>query len=116
MNVYKMKKSELEELQPFRDANKFDYLVILPTRRLHDSGYRQLQILFCNKNDEIVAKSDTGTDVINYFGYKNLSIDVLANGCFRVFSTRRNITIPTFIGSSLIFDDLFNDESKDNNG
>lgn len=113
IDIYKMTKSELEKIQPFRNADKFDYLVILPTRRLHDSGYRQLQILFCNKNNEIVAKSDTGTDAINYFGYKHLSIDVLANGCFRVFSTRRNITIPTFIGSSLIFDNLF--ESEDNN-
>ena len=111
-----MKKSELEKLKPFRNDDKFDYLVILPTRRLHNSGYRHLQILFCNKNNEIVAKSDSGTDVINYFGYKHLSIDVLATGCFRVFSTRRDITIPTLIGSSLIFDDLFNNESEDNNG
>ena len=116
MNVYKMTKSELEKIQPFRNADKFDYLVILPTRRLHDSGYRQLQILFCDKNNEIVAKADTGTDVIHYFGYKSLSIDVLSNGCFRIFSTKRNITLHTFIGSSLIFDNLFNDESEDNNG
>lgn len=112
MDIYKMTKSELEKIKPFRNADKFDYLVIMPTRRLQYSGYRQLQILFCNKNNEIVAKLDTGTDIINYFGYKDLSIDVLANGCFRVFSTRRNITIPTFIGSSLMFGDLFNDESE----
>lgn len=56
------------------DIKDFDSLVILPTRRMHDSGYRAMYFVACKGNNPIVKLSG-GSDVIHIngiggFGYK----------------------------------------------
>lgn len=49
------------------DIGEFDTLVILPTKRLHDSGYRCMYFVACVKGKP-VAKIGGGSDVIHLDG------------------------------------------------
>jgi hypothetical protein len=57
-----------------QDIKDFDSLVILPNRRMHDSGYRCMSFVCC-KGDKPIVKLGGGSDVIHIdgiggFGYK----------------------------------------------
>lgn len=56
------------------EIRDFDSLVILPQRRMHDSGYRRMSFVAC-KGDTPIVKLGGGSDVIHIdgiggFGYK----------------------------------------------
>lgn len=89
------------------DKQKYDSVVIVPTKEIHDSGYMCMAFLFCIK-EEIIGKSMGCADVLNLDGIggyglkptdigalscglpkstpiKAWSIDCLPNGYLRVF-------------------------------
>ncbi len=50
-----------------KDIKDFDSLVILPTRRLHDSGYRCMAFVAC-KGDRPIVRLGGGSDVVHLDG------------------------------------------------
>lgn len=93
-----------------KDITGFDSLVIMPTKRLHDSGYRAMYFIAC-KGDEPLVKLGGGSDVVHIdgiggYGYKWLerfsgcpqvvpptgwSIDCLKTSGFLRLFTHRNL-------------------------
>ena len=77
MDILEMTRKDFESLQHRgrnEDIGKFDCLVILPSRGIHDSGYRLLDFVACNNNHPICRMSGR-SDVIHFngiggFGYK----------------------------------------------
>lgn len=68
MNIFDMKKSDFKDIPVTNDTVKdFDDVVIIPTNRKHDSGYRCMEFVFCEKGEPFV-KSFGGSDVLNLNG------------------------------------------------
>lgn len=104
MNYFNMKKSDfkdIKQLSALEEINGFDSVVIIPTRRKHDSGYMCMEFVFCKKGEPI-GKSYGGSDVLHldgiggygkWKGYlpekikpKGWSIDCLPCGYLRLFA------------------------------
>ena len=70
MDIYKMTRKELYAV-PRREWGKsvgeFDCLVLLPTRRKHDSGYGIIDAVACKKNEPLFIVT-CGADVLNIEG------------------------------------------------
>lgn len=56
------------------DVGKFDSLVILPTRRKHDSGYRCMEFVAV-KGEQPICRMGGGSDVIHLLGIDGSNID-----------------------------------------
>lgn len=114
-----------------RDIKDFDSLVILPSRRLHDSGYRAMAFIAC-KGEKPVIKLAGGSDVIHIngiggFGYNwserygtcpsaippiSWSIDCLkTSGLLRLFSHGNLIAEGGGYSSFQVFEDPEKPES-----
>lgn len=65
-----------------KDIGEFDSLIILPSRRLHDSGYRCLDFVAV-KGDTPICKLSGCSDVIHIDGFGGFGFDWLHryNGC-----------------------------------
>ncbi len=88
------------------DANigEFDSLVIIPTRRKHDSGYMCMDFVACNKNEPVCRLSGC-SDVLHidgiggygkwngcipkYVSPKSWSVDCLPCGYLRVWCSEK---------------------------
>lgn len=77
---------ELSAKQWREHVKDFDSLVILPRRRLHDSGYRCMAFVAC-KGDEPIVKLGGGSDVIHIEGIGGYGYNWLA----------RYITVPQLV-------------------
>lgn len=106
MRVEKMTKKDFNNI-PFRkwdeDIGKFSSLVIIPTRKKHDSGYMCMEFVAVDANHEPICKMSGCSDVIHIDGiggYGNIresgeiqkmivpkgwSIDCLPCGYLRLF-------------------------------
>jgi hypothetical protein len=71
MRIQDMTRKQFEAL-PHRgwkeDKGKFSSLIILPSRRLHDSGYRCLEFILVNDKGEPICKAGGCADVIHIDG------------------------------------------------
>ena len=70
MNIFKMSRRQFERL-PSRewdeDVGEFDSLVIMPTRHVHDSGFRCIECVAAIK-EKPICRLAGGSDVINLDG------------------------------------------------
>lgn len=54
MNIDNMTRRQFEELPLIEEDNvDVDSIVLLPTKRLHDSGYNYYGVVICNKHEAI---------------------------------------------------------------
>ena len=54
MDVFDMKKSDFKnipKLDALQEIKECDSVVIIPTNRYHDSGYRCMEFVFCKNNE-----------------------------------------------------------------
>lgn len=66
-NINKMSKKEFDELENFEPTGKFDAVVIIPTKDIHDSGYRCMRFVL-TRHDDIVGVVSGWSDVIHING------------------------------------------------
>ena len=69
MNIYRMKQSDFKDIPLKEDIEPviFDSLVIIPSKRIHDSGWRTMDFIAV-KHNEPLFKISGNTDVLNIDG------------------------------------------------
>ena len=111
-------KEEFENLNYFKPIEEFNGIVIIPTNKLHESGFGCMKFALLN-HSEVVGCVGGGSDVIHLngiggYGKYNMdfdkalktnmvkridwSIDCLSNGLLRLFCSRK-LEIEDFICS-----------------
>ena len=104
MRVKKMKKSDFDAIpvwEPWTENTQpepFYSMVIIPTHKYHDSGFKIMDFVFCNKDQEPICRLNGGSDVIHIDGIdgkglnrkptdppEEWSIDCLPCGYLRIF-------------------------------
>lgn len=94
------KRKELLALpqKPFSEVRKYAWILIVPTNRKHDSGWRLMALIGCTKGDdnkyrptELIGYCDDINwifpDNIHYYKYLNrLRTDMTISNCCRVWS------------------------------
>lgn len=119
MNVLDLTKEELLGIENYEPKDPFNAFVIVPTGKLHDSGFQMMKFILCDGYDIVGAVSGY-SDVVHLDGiggygldYKTAlikdenhvidwSIDVLPkSGCTRFFvgSRFKGLKLPEFYGS-----------------
>ena len=73
MDITTMTRKQFEAVPHIEDGTQliFGSLVILPTRRKHDSGYRCLDFVACEKGEPLYRLAG-GSDVLNLGWYRRL--------------------------------------------
>jgi len=91
------------------DIGVFDSLVILPTRRKHDSGYRMMDFVAV-KNNKPICRLSGCSDVVHIGGLigeglnSNWSIDCLSkSGLLRLFNGSKKIRVGAALSSFEVF-------------
>ena len=117
MDYYSMKKSDFKDLPLYQDCEynedeKYTSLIILPTMKKHDSGYRIMNFALC-KGSEPVCRIEGCADVIHLDGIggygpigsaytkadpSGWTIDCIPCGYLRVFAND-SLTIDKWFGS-----------------
>lgn len=124
MDINNMTRKQFDELPARKwdeDIGEFDTLIILPLRRLHDSGYRLMDFVAV-KNGKPIARLSGCSDVVHIdgiggYGYKwsercigvpntipisGWSIDCLPkSGLLRLFSNRKITADPSLSSFSI---------------
>ena len=121
--IYSMTRKELEAV-PLRewskDIGEFNSLVLLPYRRIHDSGFRCMGFIAADKEGRPIARMSGSSDVINIGGIggtdrgggkeASWSIDCLRkSGLFRLFNST---TGKVFCGCDLSNFEVFSQPYK----
>lgn len=115
MNIYSTRE-EFENLDYFKPVGEFNGVVIVPTNKLHYSGFGYMKFALTN-GDEVVGCVGGGSDVIHLNGIGGYgkdfdealktnmvkridwSIDCLPNGLIRLFCSHK-LDIDEFICSN----------------
>jgi hypothetical protein len=113
-NIEEMTRKEFEEL-PLRgwdeDIGKFDSLIILPTKRKHDSGFGAMDFVAC-KGTLPICRLSGCSDVIHLGGMLNRehlsdyswSIDcIYKSKLLRIFYHRHELSVGPAISSFEVF-------------
>ena len=130
MNVLSMTKKDLLALEPFLPEEQFNGVVIVNTGRKHESGYMCMRFVLVN-GTKIVGCVGNYSDVVELNGIGGYglnwretmktdkvdrvawSIDMLPNGCCRLFSRNSGyLSFPELMLSS--FEIFFNREEPNN--
>jgi len=114
--VEEMTRKEFEKL-PLRewgqDIGQFDWLVILPLKEKHDSGFRCMDFVAC-KNNEAICRLSGCSDVLHIGGigassfgktdFAEWTIDCLPkSGLLRLFVDRAALTAGRALSSFEVF-------------
>lgn len=93
MNIFEMKKNDFKKLRKRdwdEDIGKFQSLVVIPTRRKHDSGFMCMEFVAVKNNGEPICRLGGGSDVVHIGGLINAisgwSMDCLPCGYLRLFN------------------------------
>ena len=112
-------KKEFLEMENFGSGETFNEIVIVPTRKKHDSGYLCMKFILAY-HGEIVGVVSGWSDVVHingiggygekWFGLRQTmprvdwEIDCLPkSGCLRLFSSKDCVVRDSFIGSDFVF-------------
>ena len=71
MKITQMKKSDFKEIpfrEPYTNIGAFASLVIIPTRRMHDSGWACMEYVAVDRDDEPICKFGGCSDVLHMDG------------------------------------------------
>jgi len=103
-------KKEFLDMENFEPCDSFSEIILVPTSKKHDSGYRSIKFILA-KRGKIVGVVSGWSDVIHLNGiggngidfqhpkYVDWRIDCLPkSGCMRLFSSNE-LTTDNFIGS-----------------
>ena len=89
MDINKMTRKQFEELDCFKGTEEFDVdsIVLLPSRKHHDSGYNIYEVVVCNGNRAIGRCY--GYDTFSIYmesNFNSVGIDCLrGSGLMRIF-------------------------------
>lgn len=97
MNIMQMKKSDFKKLKKRswgEDIGEFNALVLIPTRRKHDSGFMCMEFAAIGLEGKPICRLGGGSDVVHIGGIITMaekaiggwSIDLLPCGYFRLFN------------------------------
>jgi len=113
MDVYNLKKKEILELSSNLPTSsnytplEFDSLLLIPTKKKHDSGYNCILVVGVN-NGEAVCKITDWSDALkfnvvdDYKLSRHVRIDCLPNGILRLWG--KQIKSDGFCVSTIDFD------------
>ena len=82
-------------------GKEYTQVIIVPTGKIHDSGFACMKCVLCNWTDEgneVVGVVGGYTDAIHLWKVKP-NIDCLPCGLLRVFFEEGGATVPFFVGS-----------------
>ena len=99
MNVYNLKKKEILELVPSLPTSskytplEFDSLLVIPTRKKHDSGYNCILVIGVNKGEAVCKITDWSDDLkFNVLDedsmFRWVRMDCLPSGVLRIHSKK----------------------------
>lgn len=104
-DICKLKKDELLSLprKPFNEPHVYESIIVVPTRKKHDSGWRLMALIGC---EEIDGKHCIPTQVIGYCDdinwlfdkvspkyHQALRCDMLLSNCIRFWSNYFNFEV-----------------------
>ena len=121
MNVHDYTKSDFLKMENFLPKEPFNEVVIVPTRKKHESGYESMKFILASKS-EIVGVVSGWSDVMHLNGIggygrnmtttlKTRKVDLVGwridclhkSHCVRLFTDKQLVLDEGFIGSDFIF-------------
>lgn len=75
LDLMNVTKEDLMGLEEFHTGKPFRSVIIVPTERIHDSGWRCMRFVLTGNGEEVVGVIDTCTDIVHLNGIGGYGID-----------------------------------------
>lgn len=80
MSLNEMSKKDFKKIRHRTEADNpviCDAIVVMPLKKIHDSGYSCMRIIAVDYNDKLTCVVSENSDVIDFRGYEHLRMECL---------------------------------------